>query len=70
MGILGLQNVTVEDWPRISDALDWHLQGLDFADALHLAGSESCESMISFDNRRFARRAHRLGLKPSVVIPG
>ena len=37
--LLGLRNVTLEDWPRIGDALEWHGQGLDFADALHLAAA-------------------------------
>ena len=68
--LLGLRNVTLEDWPRIADALEWHGQGLDFADALHLAGSAACELLFSFDDRRFARRAVRLGLRPKVVVPG
>lgn len=68
--LLGLRNVTVEDWSRIADALEAHGQGLDFADALHLAGSASCETLFSFDDRRFARRAARLRLQPKVRVPG
>jgi predicted nucleic-acid-binding protein len=41
--LLGLPNVRVEDWPRVVDALAWHGQGLDFADALHLRASPHCE---------------------------
>ena len=44
--------------------------GFDLADALHHASYQGCESMVSFDDRRFARCAHRLGLSPTVTIPG
>jgi predicted nucleic-acid-binding protein len=67
--LLGLPNVTVEEWPRVSDAIKLHLKGLDFADALHLASSAPCEQLLTFDDRRFARRASRLNLKPKVVVP-
>ena len=67
--LLGLPNVSVEEWSRINDALAWHSDGLDFADALHLSASSHCSEFISFDNRRFARRAKHLGLVPPVVVP-
>jgi predicted nucleic-acid-binding protein len=67
--LLGLPNVSVEQWSRISDALVWHAEGLDFADALHLLASGHCTEFMSFDDRRFARRAHRLGVTPGVVVP-
>jgi len=67
--LLGLPNVSVEDWSRISDALAWHEEGLDFADALHLLASSHCSEFVSFDDRRFARRAKRLGVTPAVVVP-
>jgi len=54
---------------ELADALEWHLQGLDLADALHLAASHHCENLMSFDDKRFARRAQRLQLKPSVLVP-
>lgn len=68
--LLGLPNVSVEEWARIDDALAWHTQGLDFADALHLLASSHCTELMSFDDRRFARRARRLGVTPAVVVPG
>ena len=67
--LLGLPNVTVEEWPRVLDALAWYNEGIDFADALHLLASGHCDEFLSFDDRRFARRAQRLGLKPAVVVP-
>jgi predicted nucleic-acid-binding protein len=67
--LLGLPNVNVEEWARISDALAWHTDGLDFAGALHLLASSRCTEFLSFDDRKFARRAKRLGVTPSVVVP-
>ncbi|MEB8475021.1 type II toxin-antitoxin system VapC family toxin [Acidithiobacillus ferriphilus] len=67
--LLGLPNVSVEEWSRIADALAWHTEGLDFADALHLLASSHCTEFMSFDDRRFARRAKRLGATPAVVVP-
>jgi hypothetical protein len=43
--------------------------GLDFADALHHASYRACTSVASFDDRRFARRAKKLGLSPGVMVP-
>jgi predicted nucleic-acid-binding protein len=67
--LLGLANVNVEETGRVATALDLLAQGMDFADALHLAGSCHCEAFYTFDDRRFARRAQRLGAFPKVVVP-
>jgi len=67
--LLGMSQVVVERWQTVQDAIAMHRQGLDFADALHLASSASCERLVSFDDRGFARRAKRLRIKPDVVLP-
>lgn len=67
--LLGLANVIVEESPRISQALALQAEGLEFADALHLMACKQCESFYSFDDRRFARRANRLALPLSVIVP-
>jgi predicted nucleic-acid-binding protein len=67
--LVGLPNVTVEDWPSVLDAIALHRQGLDFADALHLARSTRCDQLVTFDDRRFARRAARIGTTPPVSVP-
>ncbi|GAB6042526.1 type II toxin-antitoxin system VapC family toxin [Endothiovibrio diazotrophicus] len=67
--LMGLPNVNVEAWPRIADALELHARGLDFADALHLCSAEGCETFLTFDDRRFARRANGLGQGISVDVP-
>lgn len=67
--LLGLPHVTVEDWLRVSEALDLHSKGLDFADALHLLASGHCSEFLTFDDQRFAKRANRLKVAPSVRVP-
>lgn len=67
--LLSLPNVTVESDAAVALAVAWHRKGLDFADALHLARSGHCTELASFDKRRFANRAGRLGLRPAVRLP-
>ena len=65
----GLSHVSVDSAPMVLAALQDHLDGLDFADALHLRASQDCDAIASFDDRKFARRAAKLKLKPPVVVP-
>ena len=67
--LLASPQITVEDRLSVEAALAGYRNGLDFADALHHATYRSCDSMASFDDRRFARRATRLGLVPAVTAP-
>lgn len=67
--LLGMPHVTVERWESVSDALELHRKGLDFADALHWTASAACERVITFDDRKFARRARRMRLAPEVTFP-
>jgi len=55
--------------PKVNDAVNLHRRGLDFADALHWASSAACSQLMSFDDRRFVRRARRLKLAPQVTLP-
>lgn len=58
--IAGLPNVTLENPQRIANTIAWHRKGLDFADALHLAASESsCNSLKTFDEE-FVKKAKGL----------
>lgn len=61
--IAGLPGVTVENGPLLDEALTWFEQGMDFADALHLAAMEGCEAMITFDNA-FAKTARKCKAPP------
>ena len=57
--LLGLANVTVEDWQAVDSALDLYDAGIDFADALHLGKSAHCTEFITFDDKRFAKKMTR-----------
>ena len=52
--VLGLPNVHIENAERIAQALSCYEQGMDFADALHLALSADADRLVTFD-QRFAR---------------
>ncbi|MGE4239470.1 type II toxin-antitoxin system VapC family toxin [Ramlibacter sp.] len=67
--LAGLPNVTVESLSTVLAALDDHMKGLDFPDALHLRSSQLCDAFASFDDRKFARRATKLKLSPAVRVP-
>ena len=67
--LLGLGHVNTEESERVAAALPLAADGMDFADALHLTASQHCEALYTFDDRRFARRARRLGCAPPVQVP-
>ena len=67
--LLGLAHVRIEDRSAVETAVALVERGLDFADALHHASYRDCDAMASFDDKRFARRAAKLGLAPRIVIP-
>jgi predicted nucleic-acid-binding protein len=54
-----LKNVSVETLERFSVVFAWTRQGLDFADALHLAAAADCERFVTFD-RRLVKRGRSL----------
>ena len=56
----GLPRVALEDPELAAQAVQWLAQGMDFADALHLAGTAHCDEFVSFD-RRLAAAAGRIG---------
>lgn len=57
--LLGLPNVQLSNAGLVVQALEWHENGLDFADAFHLAQSQSCSAMYTFD-AKFIKRARGL----------
>jgi len=60
----GLPRVEIEAPASIATAFDWADQGMDFADALHLAKAAGCNSFVTFD-RKFARAANQLATDKS-----
>jgi len=67
-GLMEIRQVHLEQEDLVRQALAWHQQGLDFADALHLLRSEGCSALISFD-RAFGGQAGQVGLNPAVREP-
>jgi len=55
-GLAGLTTITVEAPATLARAIGWMRQGMDFADALHLAKADGCTAFLSFD-RNLARLA-------------
>lgn len=67
-GLIGLPGIEVEDGEVVARAFAWFEQGLDFADALHLASSGRVEAFATFD-RALRRRAATLSGAPPVIAP-
>lgn len=53
--LFGLANVELERPVQTAEALDWHAQGLDFADALHLTASKEMAGFATFDKKLIAK---------------
>ena len=66
--LLGLPGVQAEDRATVGQALAWYAQGLEFADALHLASSGRAEAFATFD-RALRRKARRVAGTVPVVAP-
>jgi predicted nucleic-acid-binding protein len=56
----GLPRVRLEHPEHVARALAWFRAGMDFADALHLAGADSCEAFLTFDGD-FIKSARAVG---------
>ena len=67
--LMALPHVTIEDSSAVEQALSGCENGLEFADAIHHASYRACDSVASFDDRRFARRVKALALSPPVAVP-
>ena len=67
--LVTIANIEIEDRNLVERAISCLSDGLDFSDALHHASYHQCESMVTFDDKKFARRLNRLALMPRVVVP-
>ena len=66
--LLALDNVSIENKTAIISALQWHQQGMDFADALHLAGCfNKAETFATFD-RGIYNKANLINLKYPITL--
>jgi len=63
----GLPHVQLAQADAIKRALAWFGSGMDFADALHLAGADGCDAFVTFDEG-FIKSARAIGM-PMVRRP-
>ncbi len=49
--LFGLPNIYINHPSLLAQTIAWHLQGLDFADAFHLANSQQCKTFFTFDKK-------------------
>ena len=68
--LLALPNAELEDRVAVTQATQALASGFDFADALHHASYRLCDSMATFDDERFARKAMAQRWKPAVKVLG
>ncbi len=57
--VFGLPNVYLTDEKLISQVIEWHEKGVDFADAFHLASSHHCLEFYTFDEK-FIKKSQNL----------
>jgi predicted nucleic-acid-binding protein len=57
--LFGLANVSLVNTGLIRQTLEWHEHGLDFANAFHLANSQNCAELYTFDEK-FRKKAKGL----------
>lgn len=65
--LLRYPNLQIETPAAVARALDWYLEGLDFADALHLTSSAEADAFATFD-RALADAAGRIGARPTIQL--
>jgi predicted nucleic-acid-binding protein len=56
--LFGLPNVHLTHPALLAQTLAWHSQGLDFADAFHLAYSQQTKAFFTFDRKMISAAKH------------
>jgi predicted nucleic acid-binding protein len=59
VALLGLPDLVCEDAGAVADAIRWMRDGMDFADALHLASARPAGRFATFDDK-LAKRAAKI----------
>ena len=65
--LVGQENALIEDAVAVELAVAWHADGMDFADALHLASNRQASEFVTFD-RKLASAAGRIPGTPTVRL--
>lgn len=66
--VLSLRNVRAQFSDHVFQALRWALQGMDFADALHLSLSGKAERFLTFD-KDLIKQTRKIGANPVALAP-
>lgn len=65
--ILGLPTVHAEDAAHVAQAINWYENGMDFADALHLASSCEVKGFATLDGR-MSRKVSQLAPEQNIIL--
>lgn len=68
--LVAYPNIHLEDAGAVLRALDYHREGMDFADALHLASSPPGAPFATFDRKLASRAAEIDGASPVRLLGG
>lgn len=66
--MFSLRNVRVQNADHVFQALRWAAQGMEFADALHLALSGKAERFVTFD-QELIKQTRKIGANPLALAP-
>lgn len=61
--LIALPDVACEDIRCVTDAIEWMRQGMEFADAIHLASARAAGSFATFDRKLVKRGASLTEIK-------
>ena len=65
--LFGLKNIHLSNPSFIAQAIEWHKQGMDFSDALHLTQCQQYDKLYTFD-KKFSSQSKGL-TNCSVEVP-
>ncbi|WLF83222.1 type II toxin-antitoxin system VapC family toxin [Moraxella sp. ZY210820] len=68
MALCRLNNISIEKQPLLEQALSHYINGMDFADALHLVQSYQCSAFYTFD-QKLIKKANTVALNHQVIEP-
>ena len=60
--VFGLPNITLQNPLQLAQTLEWHREGLDFADAFHVSLSEGHSPFFTFDRKLVHRATESSGV--------
>ena len=55
VSLFGLKNIHLSNPSFIAQAIEWHKQGMDFSDAMHLTHCQQHEKLYTFDKKFFSK---------------